>query len=570
MKEKNRSVCELKQIWADMFDENCSHLTDPDNEYLGLLMLLETALSKTKYISSSHSSSKSTCEKHLAELEWKAQECNRLKAEVTRLETTKCHKCSALETELLHYKKQSLEAQNRIKSIANILKLGDNIDDFQGQRKNSAMTLVSQMLFEESPKRKKRRTYSKSPSPRKIYMADTCDGIIPETDVQNYPDLTSPAKNVEKTEIITSPGDENVPGSPGGFGVFNILKDRTSKSINLPVSSITRRTPRSVKKNLSADFQEQNILNVSPKKKSRAIKQCNDQLSLNGSLIDYVKEGHSELDKIWFNNDASNSKKDKAKSTVLFNSSDEVFSETPEQKVTKKSVWKMKELRGPAEISGNKKLRQLRLNLSVKNKDVDLSSLDGYDGGSSNIGKPNVESNDGNVKHVNVGCDDIDTPYSADFKPPSTSTQVGNVKGAGLESDDIDTPYSADFKPASTSTQKNEEKAKNTKLPLQGSKSSRSPNYKYKRDAVRKKEERMKLDGWDCEQCAKYYGAIGLSPSKIKARMNKCSRHRDKFDKLNQTPADYWNPIFPDTEECRQKKLYVSIRCPRDNDKDHL
>lgn len=49
--------------------------------------------------------------------------------------------------------------------LANILKLGDNIDDFQGQRKNSAMTLVSQMLFEESPKRKKRCLSSKSPTP---------------------------------------------------------------------------------------------------------------------------------------------------------------------------------------------------------------------------------------------------------------------------------------------------------------------------------------------------------------------------------------------------------------------
>lgn len=544
MIEKMRSACVLRQIWADMFNENCSHLTDPDDEYLGLLMLLETALSRTKNISSNHSSLKSTCEKHLAELEWKAQECNRLKAEISRLESTKCHKCSTLETELLHYKKQSLEAQNRIKSIANILKLGDNIDDFQGQRKNSAMTLVSQMLFEESPKRKKRCTNGKSPTPKKINVPDTCGGVIPETDDLNC--ITSPARILEKTDIITSPGDENVPGSPGAFGVFNILKDRTSKSINLPVSSFARKSPRSVKKNLSANFEEQSILNFSPKKKSKSSKLYNDQLSLNGSLVDYVKEGHSELDKIWFGNEISDLKKEKTKSTAVLNSSEEVLSETPEQKVAKKSVWKMKESRGPAEVSGNKKLRQLRLNLSVKNKDVDLSSLDGYDGGSStNVGK----SNGRNGKRTNaVESDDIDTPYSADFKPASSSTQIGSFKKANLEPDDIDTPYSADFKPASTSTQKNEEKVKNVfigkKLPLNGSKSSRSPNYKYKRDAVRKKEERMKLDGWDCEQCAKYYGAIGLSPSKMKDRMNKCSRHRDKFGKLNETPAGRYFLIY--------------------------
>lgn len=260
-------------------------------------------------------------------------------------------------------------------------------------------------------------------------------------------------QNLEKTEIITSPGDENLPSSPGDFGVFNILKDRTSKSINLPVSSSVRKSPRSVKKNLSADFQEQSILKISPKKKSKNVKHCNDQLSLNGSLVDYVKEGHSELDKIWFSNDVSNSKKDKTKSTAILNSSDEVLSETPEQKVTKKSVWKMKESRGPAEVSGNKKLRQLRLNLSVKNKDVDLSSLDGYDGGStSNVGKSIVQSNGRNGKYVfsyimfylyislffiykisirrvnTMETDNIDTPYSADFKPASTSTQIESVK----------------------------------------------------------------------------------------------------------------------------------------------
>lgn len=48
MKEKIRSACVLKKIWADMFDEKCPYLTDQDDEYQGLLMLLENALSKTK------------------------------------------------------------------------------------------------------------------------------------------------------------------------------------------------------------------------------------------------------------------------------------------------------------------------------------------------------------------------------------------------------------------------------------------------------------------------------------------------------------------------------------------
>ena len=35
-------------------------------------------------IISNHSNLKSTCEKHIAELEWKTKECNKLKAEVNR------------------------------------------------------------------------------------------------------------------------------------------------------------------------------------------------------------------------------------------------------------------------------------------------------------------------------------------------------------------------------------------------------------------------------------------------------------------------------------------------------
>jgi len=42
---------------------------------------------------------------------------------------------------------------------------------------------------------------------------------------------------------------------------------------------------------------------------------------------------------------------------------------------------------------------------------------------------------------------------------------------------------------------------------------STSPNYKYRRDALRSREARRKLDGWDCEQCKNVSGGILMDSS---------------------------------------------------------
>jgi hypothetical protein len=42
---------------------------------------------------------------------------------------------------------------------------------------------------------------------------------------------------------------------------------------------------------------------------------------------------------------------------------------------------------------------------------------------------------------------------------------------------------------------------------------STSPNYKYRRSAVRNKEARRKLDGWDCEQCKNVSEGIHMDSS---------------------------------------------------------
>jgi hypothetical protein len=82
---------------------------------------------------------------------------------------------------------------------------------------------------------------------------------------------------------------------------------------------------------------------------------------------------------------------------------------------------------------------------------------------------------------------------------------------------------------------------------------STSPNYKYRRDAVRNREARRKLDGWECEQCKNYYtlANVGADPTTIKRHLNQCSRHRDKYGFRTNTPPGFWNVNFPNTEDSK-------------------
>lgn len=82
---------------------------------------------------------------------------------------------------------------------------------------------------------------------------------------------------------------------------------------------------------------------------------------------------------------------------------------------------------------------------------------------------------------------------------------------------------------------------------------STSPNYKYRRNAVRKKEDRQKLDGWECEQCKNYYAVVGdnLTTAEKKQRLKLCSKHRDKYPVCSTTPPGYWDIKLLDTEATR-------------------
>lgn len=67
------------------------------------------------------------------------------------------------------------------------------------------------------------------------------------------------------------------------------------------------------------------------------------------------------------------------------------------------------------------------------------------------------------------------------------------------------------------------------------------PNYKFKEDPVRKRNERKCLNGGNCEDCCKFYEVNNTNP--INA-MNHYSRHRSvKNQYYAPTPPGFWDPI---------------------------
>jgi hypothetical protein len=69
--------------------------------------------------------------------------------------------------------------------------------------------------------------------------------------------------------------------------------------------------------------------------------------------------------------------------------------------------------------------------------------------------------------------------------------------------------------------------------------------YKYS-EPVRKKAERDKLPGHDCEHCAKFYEAVsdGADPKIRQGLINACSRHKHIHTPPG-TPPGYWDMSFP-------------------------
>lgn len=78
-------------------------------------------------------------------------------------------------------------------------------------------------------------------------------------------------------------------------------------------------------------------------------------------------------------------------------------------------------------------------------------------------------------------------------------------------------------------------------------------NYKYKDGPVRKRIDRQRLKGFECQDCAKYYEDMGLSDSEKQRRMQQCSRHRATHAPAPCTPEHFWDLEFPETPVCKAR-----------------
>lgn len=80
-------------------------------------------------------------------------------------------------------------------------------------------------------------------------------------------------------------------------------------------------------------------------------------------------------------------------------------------------------------------------------------------------------------------------------------------------------------------------------IPGLNNKQTNLPNYNFKEDPVRKRNERKLLNGWDCEDCCKFYEANNDNPVEAKNAMNHFSRHRSvKHQHHAPTPPGFWDP----------------------------
>jgi len=69
---------------------------------------------------------------------------------------------------------------------------------------------------------------------------------------------------------------------------------------------------------------------------------------------------------------------------------------------------------------------------------------------------------------------------------------------------------------------------------------------------IRKKSERAKLDGYECNQCVRYYAQFNLPPEELRKRLKNCSRHRARWEP-NKTQPGFWDIDFPPTQECIER-----------------
>jgi len=87
---------------------------------------------------------------------------------------------------------------------------------------------------------------------------------------------------------------------------------------------------------------------------------------------------------------------------------------------------------------------------------------------------------------------------------------------------------------------------------------------------ARTKEERRKLNGFDCPDCIEYYRHQGLSGKELEAKLKDCSRHRG-VRKREETPEYFWEfgfPSFPERDGKETNKIKETVKALDSLEKD--
>ncbi|BET03308.1 Retinoblastoma Hypothetical protein protein 8 [Nesidiocoris tenuis] len=539
----------LSKEWNKMFDYSFYKNHYESVEVQRTMLLVEGASTYVKTLVTSYAALQKSEKELLVRLESKNEECMSLKQQLDR-SSKACTNCPTLEKALNDAKLESKDYRDQVDGIAKILNARFLAEPNAPQK--SAFDLVSQIIAgsSPSPKRKKNRLEQES--------LGAAHAELPVAQVQdnaNEKSVPAPSGVTRRTRsALSSPNLSHVkilPSTKSPTLGISIVRTRT----NLSRSSDSDSSSKIIhaKKDLIGDLDDGDgkTVDKSVKKPEASFK----------SKLPPLKESPRRLAKtmeIWSSEDSDDeimTSSKKAASCISEspplvvdekqkeNSFGGIVLETPLLNKTDRKFWSLKE-RGSVqkESRSGRKFRQTKLKLGQKksHSKVDLAEMVKLAG---NNRIQSIAENDCVI-------------------PPSPETESFKRSPDGfLAAKELDI---TDFSPIASSTQMTKgpqpvagtsgvSKATipSTNRGLPGKVSSKKEHV-YITAPVRKKEDKKKLDGWECKDCAQYYSAVGkeMDPAELKKRMNACSKHRKKFKpRLDETPPEFWNLLAPETEE---------------------
>ncbi|XP_075237470.1 uncharacterized protein LOC142333816 isoform X2 [Lycorma delicatula] len=512
----------LKELWNSMFNEHIMRpLPEGNTEIQATVMLLETAIFNIKRHGLELQSLQTKNTKMLEELNHTKEECLLLRDEIKRLRSLPCNKCPDLLKKISQQKNEISNTKSRIQSIANILNAGYCTTSSSNQDTQNALTLVSEILVtnNESPTKispDKLKNYNNN-FIKAILISNSSpekekNDVIASDTVINYINL-SPNKQIiiPETQDITIPvklnNDKNMKvAHKNNIDVYTTSDDDDDDDPHV------FKTP---KKNDSDKRKENSpILDRSLKRKKILSFRTHGEMNktLDNLSQEIAKEISISQKQNVTNKPSSPSPKEESSIIIL---SPSIIDKAPSIKLSpfKKNIcpseeknnckWSLKTARSVEEnkvtVIGGKKVKQSVLSLSPVKIKRDITSVSGFNGGmhsSKEIKKITVDGNHSD--------DDIILSSPVEKNKNLSGIINSNTSNKNEQNTEIKFPIvllsSLDetfFAPLATSTEKMD--VSFDRVP---GRKKLEPDYKYQRDAVKKRTERMNLGGWDCDYCA--------------------------------------------------------------------